>query len=80
MRKIENLTIDEVWINRHPEACPNGVLGIEWSANVGFGRFEIILDDKGVPHALTEYMDKGEDKAFTEAILAELLKIIVIDE
>ena len=77
--KIENLTIDEIWIRRH-NSCPNGVIGIEWSANIGFGRYELVLGDDGMFHAHTEYMDKGEDKSFSQAILTELLKKIVIED
>lgn len=76
--KIEDLSIDDIWIRVH-EYCPNGVIGIEWSANIGFGRYELVLGDDGKLHAYTEYMDKGEDKAFTEMILKALVNKIVIE-
>ena len=79
MRKIENLSIDRIWIRQH-EVCPNGVIGIDWSANIGFGRYELVLGDDGMLHAYTECMDRGEDKEFTKAILAELVKKIVVEE
>ena len=79
MRKIENLSIDEIWMNKH-EICPNGVIGIEWSSNIGWGRYELILGDDGMLHAYTEYMDKGEDKEFTKAILEKLVEKIVVEE
>ena len=79
MRKIENLNIDEIWIRQH-EVCPNGVIGIEWSANIGFGRYELVPGDDGMLHAYTEYMDRGEDKEFTKAILKKLVDKIVIEE
>ena len=79
MRKIENLTIDEIWMNKH-EICPHGVIGIEWSANIGFGRYELILGDDGMLHAYTECLDRGEDKEFTKAILEKLVEKIVVEE
>lgn len=79
MRKIENLNIDEIWIREH-ELCPNGVIGIEWSANIGFGRYELILGDDGMLHAYTECMDRGEDKEFTKAIFAKLADKIIVEE
>ena len=80
MRKIENLEIDRIWINRHEEVCPNGVIGIEWSSNIGWGSYELVLENDGMLHAYTEYMDRGEDKEFTKAILAELVNHIVIED
>ena len=77
--EIKDLNIDEIWICVH-ECCPNGVIGIEWSANVGFGRYELILGDDGLFHAYTEHMDKCEDKRFTEAILKELINKIVVED
>ena len=77
-KKIENLSIDEIWINRH-DVCPNGVLGINWSANIGWGELVLRLGDDGLLHAYTEHMDKGEDKSFTRTVLLELLNYIVID-
>lgn len=79
MRKIENLSIDEIWMNKH-EICPNGVIGIEWSSNIGWGRYELILGDDGLLHAYTECMDRGEDKEFTQAILEKLVEKIVVEE
>jgi hypothetical protein len=76
--EITDLNIDEIWIRVH-EYCPNGVIGIEWSANIGFGRYELILGDDGKFHAYTEYMDQGEDKRFTEAILKALINKIVVE-
>ena len=79
MTKIKDLQIDEIWIRQH-EFCPNGVIGIEWSANIGFGRYELVPGDDGKLHAYTECMDRGEDKEFTKAILAALVDEIVIEE
>ena len=79
MREIENLTIDDIRIRQH-EVCPNGVIIIEWSSNIGWGRYDLVLGDDGILHAYTECMDRGEDKEFTKAILAELVNKIVVEE
>ena len=79
MKKIENLQIDDIRIRQH-EVCPNGVIIIEWSSNIGWGRYDLALGDDGMLHAYTECMDRGEDKEFTKAILAELVNKIVVEE
>lgn len=79
MRPIENLKIDDMRIHVHDE-CPNGVICIDWSANIGWGRYDLVLEDDGMLHAYTEYMDRGEDKEFTKAILAKLVDKIVVEE
>ena len=79
MNNTPKIEIEEIWINRH-EHCPHGVIGIDWSGNAGFGRFEIVLDENGVPHAYTEHMDSGDDKAFTKAVLDALVDKIVIED
>lgn len=76
--EIKNLNIDEIWIAKH-EYCPNGAIGIEWSANIGFGRYELWIGDDGLLHADTEYMDKGEDKEFTKMILEALVDKIIVE-
>jgi hypothetical protein len=76
--EIKGLSIDDIWIRVH-EYCPNGVIGIEWSANIGFGRYELALGDDGKFHAYTECMDKGEDKEFTKMILNALVDKIVVE-
>lgn len=75
-----DLTIDEIWINRH-ERCPNGVIGIEWSApNCGFGQYVMHLGEDGMLHADSEHMDKGDDKRFVKLLLELLLEKIVIED
>ena len=79
MRKIENLSIDDIRIRQH-EVCPNGVIIIEWSANIGWGRYDLVLGDDGMLHAYTECMDRGEDKEFTKMILDKLVEKIVVED
>ena len=74
----QNVNIDEIWIAKH-EVCPNGVFGVEWSSDIGFGRYVLILGDDGKLHAQTEHMDNGEDKSFTKDILHALVEHIVIE-
>ena len=76
----KDLEITEVWIAKH-EHCPNGVIGIEWSApNCGFGRYELVLGDDGKFHADSEHMDNGEDKKFLKLLLSKLPDIVVIED
>ena len=77
--EIKDLSIDDIWIRVH-EYCPNGVICIEWSANIGFGRYELVLGDDGKFHAYTEYMDKDEDKEFTKIILNALVDKIIVED
>ena len=75
-RKVE---INEVWIAKH-EYCPNGVIGIDWAGEEGFGRYELILEDDGKLHARTEYMDSDKQKLFSRDVLNAILRDIVIDD
>lgn len=73
------IQIDEIWaVNQ--KVVPGGGIGFSWSGNIGFGEYIITIDENGVPHADTEHMDRGEDKWFTNLILAEFAKKIIIDD
>lgn len=73
-----NLEIDEIWIRQH-ERCPDGIIGINWSSDAGFGQYELIMEN-GTLHAMSEHMDNNQDKKFIKALLEKLLDKIVIDE
>lgn len=76
----DGLTIDEIWIAKH-EHCPNGVIGINWSApNCGFGQYTMVLGEDGKLHADTEHMDKNDDKRFTKLLLQLLIDKIDIED
>ena len=73
------LKIDEVWPVR-TDIHPNGGIGVYWSADgIGFGEYVLAWEDDGKLHADTECMDKEGHKEFTEAIMAALVKEIIID-
>lgn len=77
--EIKNLKIDKILITK-TSTCPDGLICIDWSANVGFGEYTLVLEKDGMLHAYTESMDNGENKEFSKAILAELLNKIVIED
>lgn len=77
--EIKNLEIDKILITK-TSTCPNGLICIDWSANIGMGEYELVLGKDGMLHAYTENMDNGENKEFSKAILAELLNKIVIED
>lgn len=79
MRKIENLTIDRIWIRQH-DVCPNGVIGIDWSANIGFGQYVLVMGDDGKLHADSECMDRGENKEFIKALLNKMVDEIIVED
>lgn len=77
--KCSNLRINEVWpVNT--SLFKNGGIGVYWSSDIGFGEFVLKWGDDGKLHANTEFLDRGEDKRFTEAILKLLVSEIIIDE
>lgn len=77
--KCSNLQIDEVW-PVSTRVVENGGIGVYWSGDVGFGEFVLKWGTDGKLHAETEFMDRGNDKRFTEAILKLLVSEIIIDE
>lgn len=84
--KKREFVIDNVnvWANRSDqpemECIKYGVLGVDWAGSPGWGRWEMIMDEKGVPHIYTECMDSQDDKAFSKAILEKLLDVAIIEE
>ena len=75
-RKVK---VDKIWIAKH-DICPNGVVGVEWYGDPGFGRFELILDEDGKFHAMTEHMDINTQKLFSRDIMNAILRDIIIDD
>ena len=77
--KPKELDEVRVWIRQH-EICPNGVIGFDWSGSPGCGRYELISDEEEKLHAMSEYMDKGDDKNFLKIILDKVIEDIIVDE
>lgn len=67
------------WIRQH-EIYPNGVISFDWAGSPGIGRYELIMDENDKLHAMSEYMDKGDDKNFLKIILDKIIEDIVVDE
>lgn len=78
---VKSKRLDEVrvWIRQH-EVCPNGAIGFDWAGSPGIGRYELIMDENDKLHAMSEYMDKGDDKNFLKIILDKVIEDIVVDE
>ena len=81
-----SFTVDtvNVWANRSDDPnmsqIKHGVLGVDWAGSPGWGRWEMIMDENGVPHIYTEHMDKGDDKEFSKAVLEKVLEVAIIEE
>lgn len=84
--KPDTIAIDstDIWLNKDFDgSLPGikfGVLGVDWSGSHGFGRWEMILDENGIPHIYTECMDKDQSKEFSKAILQNILDKAIIEE
>lgn len=77
---LKDLEIYEPYPLPVSDMCPKGGIGLDWSAPLlGWGQFHLWWDDENNLHADTECLDHGEDKQFTQAILNELCKRIIID-
>lgn len=66
-------------INRVDISFPEPVL-VWHNTDPGFSEFVLKWGDDGKLHADTEFLDRGDDKRFTESILKLLVSEIIIDE
>lgn len=84
MDYMDLIEIRDVWANQSDEPemshIKYGVLGVDWSSPMGWGRWEMIMDENGKPHIYSEHMDKGDAKDFSKAILIQLLEEAVVEE
>lgn len=80
IKKPEKIEVDDVdiWIRQH-NVCPNGVIGVDWNANIGFGRWEMIMDENGIPHIHSEGLDSKTSKDFSKLILQAILDKAIVD-
>jgi len=67
----------EIFLN---ERCPNGAIRLSWSGNMGFGQYDIIINDDKTISARTECMDSNDDKDFTKQLFKLLIDKINIEE
>lgn len=80
------LEINDIWANRIPPKTFNEeqteeiqVVGIDWSCNLGFGRYELCFEENGTKiTANSEYMDSNDDKAFLKALLSKVYEMTEI--
>lgn len=75
---VRNLRIDAVHIFKH-EHCPNGGIRIEWSGDIGFGQYDLVLEEDGKFHADSEHMERTEDKYFSKELFRLLHELIVVE-
>ena len=84
MDYMDLIEIRDVWANRSDDPkmshIKHGVLGVDWSSPMGWGRWEMIMDENGKPHIYSEHMDKDDTKDFSKAILARVLEDAIIEE
>lgn len=79
---VSHLNFDlRPWANRYTDADGDRheVFGIDWECELGCGQWIMRIID-GKPHLLTEYMDRGDDKEFSAALLKALLEHAVVEE
>lgn len=81
-RKIKNydIEIEDIFCNRFDRdgECTE-VIGIDWSSNVGFGRWEGFVGKDNKLHVNTEHMDIQDDKEFTKQLFAKLIDEMIIE-
>lgn len=84
IKKAPTVETVDVWANRSDdpkmEHIKYGCLGVDWSGSYGWGRWEMIMDEKGLPHIYSEHMDKGGDKEFSKAILNKVLEVAIVED
>lgn len=80
MHTLDESTLEilDIWTNRIPaEESYSGeeikVVGIDWSCNLGWGRYELCFEENGTRIvASSEHMDNNNDKAFLKALLNKI--------
>lgn len=62
------------------QACPNGGVVIEWSANnIGFGQMDMWWEKDGRIHVDTESMSNNANREFVKKIFDMLAERVVVD-
>ena len=83
MHTLDESTLEilDIWANIIPaeESVSNEeiqVVGIDWSCNLGFGRYELYFEENGTKiRADSECMDSNDDKAFLKALLNKIYEM-----
>ena len=86
MHTLDESTLEilDIWANRIPtEESFSGeeiqVVGIDWSCNLGWGRYELCFEENGTKIiADSECMDSNNDKAFLKALLNKVYEMTEI--
>lgn len=81
-RKTKNydIEIEDIFCNRLDRDGEHiEVIGIDWSSNVGFGRWEGFVGEDHKLHVDTEHMDIQDDKEFTKQLFAKLVDEMIIE-
>jgi len=67
-----NLQISKIEIAVN-NLCPKGCMRISWNSDIGFGQYDLILQEDGAIKGNSEYMDNNENKEF----ISELMKLFI---
>lgn len=73
-----NLEINEIYGSRY--ANETSAFTIKWSSDLGFGIYEIYIDEKGNIIGHSETMDSNEDKSFLKKLFELLTEKIDIQK
>lgn len=89
--KPETLTIDNIWANhienddiiRVIDANKNaievdGVMGIDWFCNLGFGTYTFYFNKDGCIFADSEHMDINTNKTFLTALMKKFIEQVEV--
>ena len=69
------------WADRVEYICPNGVLGVDYNLEkLGSGRLEMIFDENGKAHMLTDDICDCNDKEFAKAVLNKLIDDAIVED
>lgn len=74
------LEINDIWANRFERGDDETqVLGIDWSCNIGWGRYELFFNEgDSMIKARSEHMNFNDDKNFLKALLEKVVDMAEI--
>ena len=62
------------------EICPHGGIRIEWSGDIGWGQYDLVVGDDGNLHGYSEAMERTDDKYFSKELFRLLHEKIVVED